>query len=250
MSSALVSIITPVYNAESTIIDTINSVLSQSYSNWELIIVDDCSKDGSLDVIKGLPDEHSTNIKVISLLENKGVANARNIGLENAIGEYVAFLDSDDIWDVEKLQKQVSFMQDLACDISFTAYRKFNENGIASTIISVPESVDYKNLLFGNVIPCSSSMFRREKLLSLRFVRIGHEDFVFWLTALKTISLAYGLNEVLMFYRISSTSISANKIKAATYTWNIFRKVEKLSLLKSTFYFISYALQGFRKYMK
>ncbi|MES2828422.1 MAG: glycosyltransferase family 2 protein [Bacteroidota bacterium] len=250
MTIGLISVIIPVFNAESSIKETLESVLKQSYLDWEIIIVDDCSTDNSMDVIRSAIKSMEKQTSIISLTENNGVANARNVGLDNVNGEFVAFLDSDDIWSTEKLEKQLRFMQNLRCDISYTAYKKIDENGVVKSMISVAEKVSYNDLLHENVIPFSSSMLRRSKLLNHRFLKVGHEDFVFWLAALKHISMAYGLNEPLMYYRISANSISSDKFKAAKFTWNIYRKIEGFTVFKSAYYFVCYSFSGLRKYLK
>ncbi|WP_304063954.1 glycosyltransferase family 2 protein [Pedobacter glucosidilyticus] len=245
---SLISIITPVYNAEKYLLETIESVLKQTYKNWEWIVIDDCSTDNSLEMLIDF-SKLDSRIRILKNNINLKTFASRNKGLEVAVGEYIAFLDADDLWHPLKLEKQIKFMQDGNFFLSYTSYRKMDENGgISKKIITVPKEVNYKKLLYNNVIPCSSSLFKRSILGKLRFIKVGHEDFVFWLNALKIIPKAYGLNEPLMFYRVQSNSLSSNKVKAASYTWNIYRNIEHLNIFKSAYYFTSYAISGLRKY--
>lgn len=247
---ALISIITPCYNSSKFIEETIKSVLNQTYKKWEMLIIDDASTDCSVSIIEKFTLKDN-RIKCIRLNVNEGVAYARNKGLEISKGKYICFLDSDDTWHPEKLYRQLIFMEKGGFYLSYTSYRKMNELGVLNKqIINVCKEVNYKSLLMNNVIPCSSSMFLASKLSNLQFVKVGHEDFVFWLSALKIISSAHGLNEPLMYYRVQPNSISSNKIRAAKYTWFIFRKIEHFNIYKALYYFISYALTGLKKYLK
>ena len=154
MNKNLVSIITPMYNSGKFIKDTIDSVLSQTYKEWEMIIVDDCSTDISPEIVKSYVGSES-RIKYIRTDKNGGVSNARNIALKNANGQYIAFLDSDDIWDKEKLEKQINFMKEKDCAISFTSYELIDEeNKRLDKIVRVVPSIDYKTLLKGNILGC------------------------------------------------------------------------------------------------
>ena len=248
MKENLVSIITPMYNSEKFITKTIDSVLNQTYKEWEMIIVDDCSKDSSPEIVKEYAKKDS-RIRYIELKVNKGVSNARNVAIENANGQYIAFLDSDDIWDKDKLQKQIEFMKKENHILTFTAYELIDENNNKlNKVINVPESVDYKTLLKGNIIGCLTVVIDRSKLdFDIRMSGINHEDYVLWLSILKKGYKAYGLNEVSALYRKSSTSLSGNKIKSAKWTWNIYRNVENIPIHKSVYYFINYAINGIRK---
>ncbi len=237
----LVTIITPCYNSADFIGPTINSVLDQTYTNWELIIIDDKSKDNSCHVIEEYTKQHS-KIRLIKLEQNGGVSNARNVGLEEAKGKYIAFLDSDDIWLKEKLAKQVAYMEEQSLPMTFYAYNRINESGeVISRKIEVPHSVNYRQLLSHNVIIFSTSLTLRSVIGDTRFKKAGHEDWIFWLDIFKKPFIGYGINEPLVLYRIRQGSVSSNKKKVIGFTWKIYRESEKLGLLQSVYHFINYA---------
>lgn len=248
MKENLVSIITPMYNSGKFIRNTIESVLNQTYEDWEMIIVDDCSKDESPEIVKSYTKKDE-RIKYIRVSENKGVSNARNVALKNASGRYIAFLDSDDIWEITKLEKQIRFMKEKNCAISFTSYELINEeNQKLNKVVGVPKSVDYKTLLKGNVLGCLTVVIDKSKLnFDIKMSGVRHEDYVLWLSILKRGYIAYGLDEVLAQYRKSLTSLSGNKIKSAMWTWNIYRNIEKIPLHKSIYYFVNYSINGIKK---
>jgi glycosyltransferase involved in cell wall biosynthesis len=248
MKDNLVSIITPMYNAEKVIEENINSVLKQTYNTWEQIIIDDCSTDKSSLIAKEYSKKYS-NIRYIRLNVNKGVSKARNIGIKAANGRYIAFLDSDDFWKTKKLEKQLEFMKNNNSIFTFTAYniidQKYNQ---IKKKINVPLEVNYYKLLKGNVIACSTVIIDRNKILDLKMPDEKHEDFLTWLSILKNNNNALGINEVLTTYRKMEDSISSNKINSAKWTWNIYRNLENLSFLKSVYYFLNYIIHGIRKH--
>lgn len=246
----LVSIITPCYNSADFITATLNSVLEQSYQNWELIVIDDQSKDDTCELVEAFL-QREPKIRLIKLEKNGGVANARNIGLEAAKGKYIAFLDSDDIWLKEKLATQVIYMEEKSLPMSFFAYHRINEEGeIISGKISVPYNVSYKKLLWHNVIIFSTSMVLKSAIGGLRFKKAGHEDWIFWLDLFKQCGNGYGINKPMVQYRIRKGSVSANKLKAAGYTWKILRENEKIGLIKSIYLFSKYAVATVWKRLK
>lgn len=250
MQSDLVSIITPVYNATKFIGETILSVLNQSYQNWELILVNDCSKDDSLAIINSYA-EKDKRVIVINHIQNMGVAAARNTGTKIAKGKYISFLDSDDCWDEGKLLQQVTFMDANELVLSHTAYRKINELGkVINPHIKVNKHIGYNGLLKHNEIGLLTSMYNVNLLGKLYFKKIGHEDFAFWLQILKKGYMSYGINDVLASYRVHGHSLSSNKIKSASYSWNIYRNVEKLSLMSSLYYFTAYAINSSLKFLR
>lgn len=246
----LVSIITPCYNSADFIVPTLHSVLEQTYKNWELIVIDDCSKDNTCKIIEGFVQQNH-NIKLIKLSQNGGVANARNVGLEHAKGKYVAFLDSDDIWLKEKLAKQVTYMEGQNLPMTFCAYNRIDEEGnIISRKIEAPGSVNYRQLLSHNVIIFSTSLTLRSAIGDLKFKKAGHEDWIFWLDLFKKNISGYGINEALVLYRIRKGSVSANKLKVIGYTWKILRESEKLGFFESAYHFIKYAFSTVWKRLK
>lgn len=248
MKKNLVSIITPMYNSEKYIGITIESALNQTYKDWEMIIVDDCSSDNSPKIVKEYA-KNDERIKYIKTDSNKGVSNARNIALKMANGQFISFLDSDDIWDEDKLKKQVDFMKKNKCTISFTAYELIDENNEKlNKIINVPKTVDYNTLLKGNILGCLTVMIDKSKLdFEIKMSGVRHEDYVLWLSILKKGHIAYGINEVLAEYRKSITSLSGNKIKSAIWTWKIYRNIEQIPLYKCIYYFIHYGINGIKK---
>ncbi|MGE6220060.1 glycosyltransferase family 2 protein [Nubsella zeaxanthinifaciens] len=246
----LVTIITPCYNSADFVALTINSVLEQSYTNWELIVIDDKSKDNTTAVIETYAQQHN-NIKLIKLEQNGGVANARNVGLAEAKGKYIAFLDSDDIWLKDKLAKQVAYMEEKNLPMTFCAYQRIDEAGtVISGKIEVPNSVNYKKLLSHNVIIFSTSLTLKSAIGDIRFKKAGHEDWIFWLDIFKKPFNGYGINEVLVEYRIRKGSVSSNKLKVIGFTWKILRESEKLGFFESAYHFAKYAFSTVWKRLK
>lgn len=244
MSNHLVSVITPLYNAESYIEKTILSILNQKYINWELLIIDDCSKDQSVTVVKKFV-ELDSRVKLIQLENNSGAAVARNKGIEYATGRFIAFLDSDDTWHPEKLNHQIDFMLKNNYAFTYTAYHKVDENTSYLSNVNIPEKISYNELLKTCVIGCLTAMYDAEKLGKVTFPLIRkRQDFALWLKILKKVPFAYGLNEDLASYTVRSDSISANKFKAAQYNWYLYRNIEHLSLFQSIYYFSHYMIKG------
>ena len=237
----LVSIITPAYNAAEYIAETIESVLAQTYPNWEMLIVNDCSKDNTAEIVQSYAAKDN-RIKLINLKQNSGAAVARNTAIQNAKGRYVAFLDSDDLWKKEKLQKQLDFMQQNGYAFTFTAYGHFKDRKEnIQNLIKVPKSLNYKQALKGNQIGCLTVMLDRMQVQNINFSKQKHEDYILWLNILKQGITAYGLNESLALYRIgNSKSISSNKLQSALWTWNVYRSSQTLSILKSIYYMCFY----------
>lgn len=247
MTNPLISIITPCFNGHHYIAHTLKSVLAQTYTHWELIIIDDHSSDQTLAVVEELA-KNDARVQVVRLLQNSGPAKARNVGLDLATGNYIAFLDSDDLWMPNKLERQLAFMEHQNARISFTAFCRMDENGVPGRVKNeVPQKVNYQQLLSNNVIACSSAMYCAKTLGKLRFVNMGHEDFLFWLNALKMVGHAQGLNEVLLHYRIRKGSISSNKWQAAGFTWNVYRKGQGFGLPKTIWLFMAYVFHALRK---
>lgn len=248
MIKNLVSIITPMYNSEKFIEATIKSVINQTYKNWEMIIVDDCSTDNSPNIVKPYI-ENDSRIKYIRVEYNQGVSHARNVALEKANGQFIAFLDSDDIWHEKKLEKQIAFMNDKDCVVSFTSYELMDENNERlNKIIRVPENVDYNTLLKGNILGCLTVVVDISKLdFDIKMSGVRHEDYVLWLSILKKGHIAYGIDEVLALYRKSNNSLSGNKLKSAMWTWNIYKNIEKIPFPKAVYYFINYSINGIKK---
>lgn len=240
----LISIITPSYNSSEYISNTIKSVLFQTYQNWELIIIDDCSQDSSLEVISQWYAKDK-RIQVIALTKNSGAAVARNKGIEAAKGRFIAFLDSDDKWLPNKLEKQLKFMQDNDCAFSYTAYNKATPDGKILGEMGVPSKLQYSDLLKKCEIGCLTAMYDTSKLGKVYMPLIRkRQDLGLWLKILKSTKYAYGLNEVLASYTVRNDSISSNKLQVASYTWQLYRNIENLPLPKTLYYFSHYAING------
>ncbi len=244
----LVSIITPLYNSEKFLPYTIESVINQTYKNWELLIVDDMSTDNSLQIAMQYA-QCDSRIKVIQLKENSGPAIARNVAIEAAKGKYIAFLDSDDLWLPTKLENQLKFMNDKNISFSYTAYKKIDEDGTYRGIIWVPERITYNKLLDTNVIGCLTAIYDAEKLGKIYMPNIAkRQDYALWLKILKKEKQAFGINVPLAVYRVRKGSVSSNKFKAAFYQWKIYREIEQISVFKSMYHFVKYVYYGFMKY--
>lgn len=223
---------------------TIESIKKQTYKNWELLIIDDCSIDKSKELIENYTLKDS-RIKLIRLDKNSGAAVARNRGIEEASGRFIAFLDSDDSWHPEKLDKQVKFMLENDYAFTYTSYHKVNEYDEYLSKVNIPLKTSYNELLKTCVIGCLTAMYDTDKLGKVYFPLIRkRQDFALWLKILKLTPYAYGLNEDLANYTVRSDSISANKFKAAQYTWYLYRNIEKLNILKSMYYFSHYMIKG------
>mgnify|MGYP006076248351 FL=1 len=244
----LVSIITPSYNSSKFIDDCVQSILSQTYSNWELLIVDDCSLDNSKNIISVLSNIDE-RIKTIFLERNVGAAEARNIAIRKAKGKYIAFLDSDDLWDSHKLEKQLSFMKKNDIAFSYSTYQFISENGKdLSNMVVAPKKMTYHSYLKNTIIGCLTVIIDREKTGSFEMINIrSSHDMALWLLIMKRGFSAYGLDENLAKYRVVSSSNTANKINAAYDVWYVYRKVEKLNFFYSTFCFIGYIFNAIRK---
>lgn len=243
-----VSIVTPSYNSERFIGLSIESVLSQTYTNWEMLIVDDASTDRTVSIAEryGRGDDR---IKLIRLKQNSGVASARNTGIREAQGRFIAFLDSDDLWMPEKLEKQVRFMEKNNASLACTAYLKMNAEGVVQKrFIDVPNKITYPMILKSNRIGCLTAMVDVRRIGKHYMSDVGHEDYTLWLKILKRGHIAYGLNLPLAIYRMRNASLSGNKLKASRFQWKIYREIEKISFINSLIFFAQYAYYGFKKY--
>ncbi len=243
----LITIIIPVYNSERFILDTINTIMDQTYKNWEAIFVNDCSTDKSLEILKKYA---SDKIKIVDLKKNCGPAIARNIGIRKAKGRYIAFLDADDLWNKKKLEKQITFMNEKQCVFSFTSYEFANEYGVPNgKKVFVPARINYKQALKNTTIWTSTVMLDVTKIVKRKIYmpNIKSEDTACWWKILKTNEFAYGLNDVLSFYRRTNTSLTSNKLEAIKRTWNLYRKQEKLNLTKSIYNFSFYIVNAIKR---
>ena len=244
----LISIIMAAYNAEKTIEQAINSVLSQTYTNFELLVVNDCSTDRTAELVKSIAAKDS-RVRLISNVKNNGVSYTRKHGLEEAKGSWIAILDSDDAWAPKKLEKQIDLQRRTNADLLFTGSAFMDSDGQPiDWYLHAPAEVTYRQLLKQNVLSNSSALVRKE--LYAKHYAIGdgmHEDFAIWLSILKEGKKAYGVDEPLLIYRIAKSSKSGNKVKAARMNWNTYRYVG-LNLMEAIYYECWYIFNGIRKY--
>ena len=255
MQEGLVSIIVPVYNAGAYIEETIRMVEQQTYPNWELILVDDCSQDDGREKINQYINSRTQQtenntlqpIRLIVKEQNEGAAKARNTGIEAAQGRYIAFLDADDIWAADKLSKQIEFLGQKQAAFVFASYEFGDENAKGTgKVVHAPESLCYKEALSRTVIFTSTVMLDKQKIpkefLSMPIVK--SEDTAFWWKLLKNGFTAYGLDEVLAIYRRPPQSLSSNKLEAIKRIWHLYRKQENLSVFAAIYYFIFWAFRA------
>lgn len=245
-----ISIVMPAYNSEKTIESAIKSVLKQTFVNWELIIIDDYSTDRTLDVITSYVNRFP-QIKLISKNVNEGVASARNTGIDASKYEWIAFLDSDDLWESKKLEKQVECsIRNPQASLFYTGTAYCDSAGKKKNYtLDVPQSIDFNQLLAQNIISCSSVLVKREEVFKHRMPEDNrlHEDFATWLQVLADGGKAYGVTEPLLIYRISETSKSGNKLASALMNWNVYRYVG-VSFFKSVILMCKYAFKNVYKY--
>lgn len=245
---AQISIVVPVYNAEKYIEQTISMVRKQTFSDWELILVEDCSKDNSREVLEKITEKlEDPRIQVIYKEKNEGAARARNTGLMAATGKYLAFLDADDIWKETKLEKELAFMKEKNAAFVFTAYEFGDEQGVGTgKIVTVPAELTYKKALSRTVIFTSTTLFDIEKTGRelLTMPEVPSEDSATWWQILRAGHTAYGYPEVTTVYRRPPKSLSSNKGKAIQRIWYLYRNVEKLSLFTSAWCFAGWAFRA------
>ena len=247
MDKEKVSIIVPMYNAEKFIGKTIESVLSQTYENWEMLIMNDVSTDNSLAVVNEYVKKDD-RIKVVNTEKNMGVVKGRNHLIDLANGKYIAFLDADDYWHSQKLEKQIQFMKEKKAGISCTEYTRVKENGEKINEVVIKSEISYTDMLKNNYLGCLTVMYDIEKVGKRYFKELEkNEDYVLWLEIVKDVKKIFGLKENLAYYRVLDNSRSSNKAKTAKVRWEIYRKVEKLPFLNSVYYFLHYAVRAVLK---
>ena len=244
----LVSIITPTYNSASFIKECINSVFNQTYPNWEMIIVDDCSVDNTKILLEEFKNKDQ-RIKTIYLDTNSGPAEARNMAISIARGRYIAFLDSDDYWHPDKLKLQISFMQEQNIAFSFTSYQHISHDGKQEyRVIEVPKKISYHKYLKNTIIGCLTVVIDVKKTGSFKMPNIrSSQDMALWLLIMKRGFTAFGLNIPLAKYRITEFSNTSNKIAAAIDVWRVYREIEHLGFFYSCVCFMGYVYNAIRK---
>ena len=247
----LISVIIPAYNAEKTIKEAVDSVLSQTYGNLDVIVVDDCSTDGTKKILEDLADKDS-RVRFFSNDTNIGALKTRLAAVRAAFGKWIAFLDSDDIWEKDKLEKQVKLQQETASHLVYTGTGYIGKNGEPiSFVLHVPTEVTYKKLMKQNVISNSSVLVLKD--VFLRYTPISedendmHEDFACWLSILNNGYRVCGIDEPLVKYRVSGESMTSNKFHAAVLNWRTYRYIG-LNVFQAAFYMVFYAVNGVIKY--
>lgn len=247
--NGLVSIITPTYNSEKFITETIQSVQNQTYQNWEMLIVDDCSSDKTVDIIQQfMEDDH--RIHLLRLNKNSGASKARNEAIKLVKGDYMTFLDADDIWFSDFIQNSIDKIDKTGIPFVFSSYRRSNENleFVYSDFI-VPQKVTYTDILKTNSISCLTAFLDVKELGVKQMPDIRkRQDMGLWLKYLKEIPYAYGIQEPKAIYRIRENSLSRDKKALIKYQWQFYRDVEKLSFFESVYYMIQWMVRGFLKY--
>ena len=243
----LVSIITPSWNVAALIGETIASVQAQTLTDWELLIADDCSTDQTAAVIESFAAA-DVRVKLIRQPRNGGPALARQAAIEQAQGRFVAFLDSDDLWLPAKLERQIAFAQQNRAALSFTAFRRIDETGsVTGRLVPAPEALTYEQLLKNTSIATLTALVDRELTGSIAMKNEPYDDFCLWLSILKRGHVAHGLNEDLARYRVRGSSVSSRPLRSAGWVWHIYRNVERLSLIKSAWYFAHWGARAWLK---
>lgn len=240
MLTDTVSVIMPVYNCAELAAEAVGSVAAQTYKNWELIIVDDCSDDGTYESLQKLTDDK--RIRCFQTEKRGGPAAARNLGLDKATGDYIAFIDGDDLWEPRKLEVQLDFVKKTGAKLSCTAYGLMDESGNRKNgAVRPPRVSDYRKILMrGNTIGNSTAMYSRADFANVRIPDIKkRNDFALWLELTRGGESFYGIDETLAWYRIRKKSVSSNKLKLIRYHWQLYRKIERLSVPASVAALIS-----------
>lgn len=248
---SLISVVIPVYNASKYVTRTLESVICQTYENIEILLIDDCSTDNSVEILRDY-EKRDSRIKVFTSEKNQGVAAVRNRGIQAAKGEYIALLDSDDIWVDTKLEKQIESLRRTGAQISYCSYSftDENDNEILRPFI-VPEKTTYKQMLYCNYMSCSTVLIEASLLKKHPFKReFYHEDYVLWLELLSIPTTNVGIKEVLAYYRQVSGSRSHNKINAAKKRWDIYRNALDMKFIHSCFAMIGYGFNAIKKYRR
>ena len=246
----LVSIITPSWNVERLIGETIESVQAQTFGDWELLIADDCSTDQTPAVV-GRYAGQDPRIKLIRQPRNGGPALARQAAIDHAQGRYLAFLDSDDLWLPSKLERQLAFARKMGAPLSYTGFRRIDETStITGRLITVPERLTYKQLLKNTAIATLTALVDRQLAGKVAMKNEPYDDFCLWLSILKPGLVAYGLNEDLARYRVRVKSVSSRPLRSAGWVWHIYRNVEHLPPLKAAWCFAHWSMRAWFKRAK
>lgn len=246
MNADMVSIVVPVYNAERFLPETIGLVQKQTYRDWELILVDDCSSDNGAAIVRQYAKD-DTRIRLIQQEVNAGAARSRNLGISQANGRYLCFLDADDIWTSQKLEKELTYMKEKKAAFVFTGYEFADAKGEGlGKIVHVPETISYEQALKNTTIFTSTVMIDRDKIADtdIYMPQIASEDTATWWHILKKYQIGYGLDENLVRYRRTEGTLSSNKLVAIQRIWGLYRRQEKLSWCKSIYCMFFWAFRA------
>lgn len=247
----LVSIIVPVYNAGKYICETMDCVRAQTYETWELLLVEDGSTDETVQKIADyVAAGQETRIRLIRQAGNFGAARARNRGLSEAKGRYIAYLDADDLWEKDKLERQLRFMEEKEAAFSFTGYEFADENGIGlGKVVHVPERLGYRQALGNTTIFTSTVMFDTDRISKemLEMPLMKSEDTALWWRILRSGYPAYGLDENLVRYRRAGKTLSSNKLEAIRRIWHLYRRAEKMNVAQSAWHFCFWAFRAVKR---
>lgn len=249
MKNAIVSIITPCFNSEKYIAETIQSVLNQTFQNWEMIIIDDGSTDRTKEIITDFI-KIDLRIQLFPLDKNSGAAKARNLGINQASGHYMTFLDADDIWFPDFIENSIKTIDEVGIHFVFSSYKRANEKleFVYSDFI-VPQKVSYSSILKSNSISCLTAFIDIKTLGKKTMPEITkRQDMGLWLQYLKEIPFAYGIQDAKAIYRIRKNSLSRNKTNLLRYQWQFYREIEKLNFFESSYYMLHWIIRGLIKY--
>lgn len=248
MYKDLVSIIMPMHNSEKYVGEAISSVIGQTYNKWELLVVDDLSTDDSCEIVKEYAKKDS-RIHLLSNNRHLGMPSApRSFGVQHAVGRYIAFLDSDDCWLSDKLEEQIPLFDSPKVAIVYSNYEKITEDGKRTgRKVVAPPQINYSHMLYGNIIGNLTGVYDREKAGTVPIPDVHHEDYAMWLSILKKGFIGRNTNATHALYRVMSSSVSSDKLSLLSWQWNIYRKTEKLSLIKSAYCYLHYAINAYRK---
>ena len=239
-----VSVIIPMFNSEKYIVECLNSVINQTYHNLEIIVIDDCSTDNSINLVNSLKDKR---INLIKMKKNSGVSKARNKGVNKATGDYICFLDSDDVWNLDKITKQVSFIEQNNYEFIYSSYTIHNSK--KDKFVKVPSKLSYKDAIKNTTIFTSTVMFKMKYInksdLLMEDIAIG-QDTLCWWGILKKGIIAHGIEESLSIYRVGEKSLSSNKVRAVRGAWKIYKK-QNLGFLKTLYSFGWYIVNAIKR---
>lgn len=251
MTEDIISIIVPVYNVENFITETMESVRVQTYTHWELLLIEDGSSDRSAEIIEAYAEKTGDKrIRLICQPSNLGAARARNRGVAQARGRYIAYLDADDLWHPEKLKRELAFLKAKNAAFVFTGYEFADEQGRGTgKIVRVPETLNYRQALKNTTIFTTTVMFDMEKISKeeLEMPVIKSEDTALWWKILRSGHIAYGLDENLASYRRAGRTLSSNKLEAVRRIWNLYRKAEGMGIFSSAFHFCFWAARAVKR---